>query len=71
MTQTCPFYKIIVSDYLHITYEFLQEHADSIRERLNFAAAAGLYRERGDIFAINQCLHLAGSLCFISLPRPT
>jgi len=55
------FYEKLVREYLKITDEFIGEHADVIRDRLNFAAAE-VQRERGDIFAINQCLHLAGSL---------
>jgi hypothetical protein len=61
MAQSRPFYQKVVRDHLKVSEEFLGEHADVIREKLNFAAAE-ILRERGHIFAINQCLHLAGSL---------
>jgi hypothetical protein len=64
MVQLRPFYERIVYDFLKISDGFLREFALVIRDKLNVAADM-VQREGteiGGIYAINQCLHLAGSL---------
>jgi TIR domain len=56
-----PLYEMILFDDLRITPEFLKEREETINEGLSHAGTE-LARENGDIFAINQCLHLATSL---------
>lgn len=46
---------------LRLPEQFLDEFAGLIRKKL-VDAAADLDQEHGDIFAINQCLHLASSI---------
>jgi hypothetical protein len=51
---------------LNISEDFLEQHADVIREKLDLAAAE-FSRVNGNIFAINMCLHVASS---VILNRP-
>ncbi len=55
------FYEEVFFKQLKISKEFLDEHADVIREKLEFAAAE-FNRVHGNIFAINMCLHAASSV---------
>jgi hypothetical protein len=61
MAESSTLDKKIVRDYLKVTDKFLEEHASVIREKLDNAAKEAV-GERGAEFAVNQCLHLAGSL---------
>jgi hypothetical protein len=55
------FYSDVFFKHLRVSEEFLSESADVIREKLQ-SAAAEFARERGSIYAINMCLHTAGSV---------
>jgi hypothetical protein len=59
--ETVPLYEQILFQHLKVPREFLREHAQVIRDKLR-CAAGDLTRENGDLFAINQCLHLASSV---------
>lgn len=54
-------YLELMTKVLRLSESFLEEHDRVIREKLR-GAAADLRRESSDIFAINQCLHLASSI---------
>jgi len=55
------FYKHVFFDRLKVSEEFLNEHGEVIREKLEFAAAE-FNRVHGNMFAINMCLHAASSV---------
>ena len=59
-----PLYEAILFDDLRFTPEFFKEREETINEKLSHAGT-DLAREHGDIFAINQCLHLAISLIMV------
>ncbi len=56
-----PLYEKIVVDHLKVSPDFLNEQDKVIGQKLKFAAQE-VRRDHGDIFAINQCLHLAASI---------
>ena len=59
-----PLYETILFDDLRFTPEFFKEREETINEKLS-RAGTDLARDNGDIFAINQCLHLAISLVLL------
>lgn len=59
-----PLYETILFDDLRFTPEFFRDREETINEKLRHAGM-DLARENGDIFAINQCLHLAISLVLL------
>lgn len=56
-----PAYLDILSEKLKLSDDLLSSYDKVIREKIR-GAAADLLRETSDIFAINQCLHLASSI---------
>jgi len=59
-----PVYETILFDDLRFTPEFFEDRKETINEKLSHAGT-DLARENGDIFAINQCLHLAISMVLV------
>lgn len=62
-------YESIVKENLKIRDEFLEDHKDTIQKRLRAAAGemgkVGSFIDRPEIFAINQCIHLASSIVLL------
>jgi hypothetical protein len=54
-------YTDVLFKRLQIPKDFLLDHAKAVRDKLRIAAA-DVRREHDDLFAINQCLHLASSV---------
>ncbi len=71
--EVAPYEEILFDD-LKLSRDFLseQEHAKLVHDKL-LCAADDLGRENGDMFAINQCLHLASTVVLrhASRLRPT
>jgi hypothetical protein len=56
-----PYYEDIFLKRLQVPKEFLTEHASVIQDKLR-CAVADFGREHSQMWAINQCLHLATSI---------
>ena len=50
-----PFYQYVIEDILKVKEQWLQTHAEYIREKLQ-TATEDLDREHGRMFGINQCV---------------
>lgn len=63
-----PEYETILFDIMEMDRNFFAKNRDTVRERLQ-SASKELISTRGDIFGINQCLHIASSTLLLGVSR--